>query len=150
MEKAIDTTNREVVISQALSAPIEVVWKAWTNPNHIKNWWGPNGFTNTITKMDLVPGGVWSLVMHGPDGTDYDNESVFTEVIPHQKIAYNHISGHEFLATIEFEAKDNQTYMRWQMLFQTPEELTRIMNLYDIRQGLRENVERLVEYLKKQ
>ena len=113
MEKAIDTTNREVVISLALSAPIEVVWKAWTNPNHIKNWWGPNGFTNTITKMDLVPGGVWSLVMHGPDGTDYDNESVFTEVIPHQKIAYNHISGHEFLATIEFEAKDNQTYMRW-------------------------------------
>ena len=64
---------------------------------HIKNWWGPDGFTNTITKMELVPGGEWDLVMHGPDGTDYKNKSVFKEVVRHKKIVYEHISATKLL-----------------------------------------------------
>jgi uncharacterized protein YndB with AHSA1/START domain len=143
-----NTANREIVVSQLLDAPITKVWDVWTTPDHIKNWWGPNGFTNTITKMELHPGGQWNLVMHGPDGTDYDNESIFTEVEKHKKIAYDHLSGHEFTATITFEAKGNQTYIHWQMLFPTKEELTRIMSLYDISVGLQQNVDRLVVYLR--
>src|SRR5437762_5468671 len=65
-----NTADREINISRLLHAPIELVWEVWTNPEHIKNWWGPNGFTNTITKMEVEPGGEWDLVMHGPDGTD--------------------------------------------------------------------------------
>lgn len=145
---ANNTANREVIVSQLLEAPITKVWEVWTTPNHIKHWWGPNGFTNTITKMELHEGGKWNLVMHGPDGTNYDNESVFTEVVQHKKIAYHHLSGHEFLATITFEEKGNQTYIHWQMLFPTQEELTRIMGLYDISVGLQQNVDRLDQYLK--
>ena len=146
----MNTTEREIIVSRLLNAPIEMVWEVWTNPNHLKNWWGPNGFTNTITKMDLVPKGQWLLVMHGPDGTDYDNESIFTEVIWHKKIAYHHLSGHEFTATIQFEQRNNQTFMHWQMLFESKEELMRIMSLFDISEGLKQNADRLELYLKNQ
>jgi uncharacterized protein YndB with AHSA1/START domain len=144
---ANSTADREIIISRLLNAPITKVWDVWTTPDHIKNWWGPNGFTNTITMMELHEGGHWNLVMHGPDGTDYDNESIFTQVEKHKKIAYHHLSGHEFLATITFEERGNETYMHWQMLFPTSEELTRIMGLYDISVGLKENVDRLEVYL---
>ncbi|MDI9256831.1 SRPBCC family protein [Flavobacterium sedimenticola] len=142
-----DTADREITVSRLLDAPIDLIWELWTNPDHIKNWWGPNGFTNTIIKMDLIPGGEWTLIMHGPDGTNYDNESIFTEVEKHKKIAYNHISGHEFTATIQFEVKGKQTHIHWQMLFETKEELRRIMNLFNINEGLKQNVDRLEVYL---
>src|SRR5436189_119282 len=100
-----NTTDRELNISRLLNAPIELVWEVWTNPKHIKNWWGPNGFTNTITKMKVEPGGEWDLVMHGPDGTDYKNKSIYKEIVKHKKIVYEHISGPKFLATIEFESR---------------------------------------------
>jgi len=145
-----NTTDREITVSRILNAPIELVWEVWTNPNHIKNWWGPDGFTNTITQMEVTPGGKWNLVMHGPDGTDYDNESIFTEVEWHKKIAYHHISDHEFIATIAFETKGEQTYIHWQMLFPTKEELMRIVSMYDIADGLQQNANKLEFYIKNQ
>jgi uncharacterized protein YndB with AHSA1/START domain len=56
----------------------------------VVKWWGPNGFSTTIQKMDVRPGGAWNLVMHGPDGTDDPNYSVFTEVVRSERIAYTH------------------------------------------------------------
>ncbi|MDP3581653.1 MAG: SRPBCC domain-containing protein, partial [Ignavibacteria bacterium] len=65
---ATKTADREIKIFRLLNAPIELVWKVWTDTNHIVNWWGPRGFTNTMTKMEVEPGGEWNLIMHGPDG----------------------------------------------------------------------------------
>jgi uncharacterized protein YndB with AHSA1/START domain len=87
-----DISDRELVITRLLNAPPELVWEVWTKPEHIKNWWSPNGFSNTIFQMDVIPGGVWDLIMHGPDGTDYKNQSVFFEVINFEKIVYDHVS----------------------------------------------------------
>src|SRR5580704_6751798 len=98
-----NTKDRELVLSRTLNAPAELVWEAWTKPEHIANWWGPNGFTNTINKMDIRPGGEWDLVMHGPDGTDYKNKSIFKEVVHHKKLVYQHVSAPKFTATIDFE-----------------------------------------------
>ena len=97
------TADRELIITRTLNAPVELVWEVWTNSDHIKNWWGPTGFSNTISKMDLKTGGEWNLVMHGPDGTDYKNKSVFKKIVKYKKIVYEHVSGPKFLATIEFE-----------------------------------------------
>ena len=89
MENKNDSTaDRELLITRTLNAPIELVWEAWTNPEHLAKWWGPNGFTNSISKMDMKPGGEWNLIMHGPDGTDYKNKSIFKEIIKHKKIVY--------------------------------------------------------------
>ena len=139
--------DRSIRLTATLHSPLEKVWEAWSNPEHIKHWWGPNGFTNTITKMDLQPGGEWLLVMHGPDGTDYDNKSIFTEVIEQKKIAYEHISGHFFIATIEFEAKGEQTLMQWEMLFETAEEYHKIIVEYKAGESLLQNIDRLATYL---
>ena len=116
------TVDRELVISRLFNAPIELVWEVWTNPEHIKNWWGPNGFGNTIFKMDVKANGEWDLIMHGPDGTDYKNRSVYKEIVKHKKIVYEHVTGPKFTARIEFEKQADKTFLKWQRLFETKEE----------------------------
>ena len=117
--ESISTKNRELRLTRMLNAPIDLVWEAWTKPEHIAQWWGPNGFSNTITKMDMVPGGEWELTMHGPDGTDFLNKSIFREVVPFKKIVYEHPSYPHFVATIEFEDRGEQTHLTWHMLFES-------------------------------
>jgi uncharacterized protein YndB with AHSA1/START domain len=148
MEKEkTSTTDREIRISRLLNAPVELVWKVWTDPEHIKNWWGPNGFTNTITKMEIKSGGGWDLVMHGPDGTDYKNKSVFKEIVFHKKIVYEHVTGPKFLATIEFESRGMTTFLEWHMLFASKEEFIQTVKTFKADEGLRQNVEKLNAYL---
>ena len=144
-----NTKNRELLLTRTLNAPIELVWEVWTKPEHIANWWGPNGFTNTITTMDIVPGGQWHLTMHGPDGTDYANKSIFKEVIPFQRISYEHFNPH-FVATIDFEAKGDQTQLTWHMLFDTEEILKTIIKAHNAAEGLKQNIEKLSMYLHNQ
>ncbi len=145
-----NTADREIRISRLLNAPVELVWEVWTNPEHIKNWWGPNGFTNTISKMDIRPGGDWDLVMHGPDGTDYKNKSLFTEVAKHEKIVYEHVSAPKFTATITFKSDGNKTQLDWHMLFETKEEFIQVVKTFKADEGLRQNVEKLTRYLETQ
>ena len=65
--------DRSIVLSRMLQAPREQVFELWTSPEHLANWWGPNGFTLTTHEADIRPGGVWRFTMHGPDGVDYPN-----------------------------------------------------------------------------
>ncbi len=84
-----NTNDRQLLLTRTLNAPIDLVWVAWTNPRHIAKWWGPDGFTNTITTMDMKPGGEWIPTMHGPDGKDYKNNSIIKEVIHQKKIVFD-------------------------------------------------------------
>ena len=70
------TVDREIVTSRVFDAPRELVFKAWSDPDPLRQWWGPASPTRLRTRL---AGGVWRYVMHGPDGTDYKNESVFVE-----------------------------------------------------------------------
>jgi uncharacterized protein YndB with AHSA1/START domain len=141
-----NTTDREISISRLLNAPVALVWEVWTDPEHIKNWWGPNGFTNTITKMDVMPGGKWNLTMHGPDGTDYKNESTFKEVVVNKKIVFEHVHPN-FVATIEFEDRGAQTLISWHMLFETAELFIQVVKTFKADEGLKQNMEKLEVYL---
>lgn len=146
--KETSTKDRELFISRKLNAPIELVWEVWTKPEHIANWWGPNGFSNTITTMEVFPGGQWNLTMHGPDGTDYDNKSIFREIVLYKKIVYEHISYPRIIATIEFEEQGDQTIINWHMLFDSPEEFVKVVKTYKADEGLKQNLEKLGVYLK--
>ena len=141
------TADRELLITRLLNAPRELVWEVWTNPEHISQWWGPKDFTNTIDKMDVKPGGEWNLVMHGPDGTDYKNKSIFKEVVEPERIVYEHISGPKFLATINFIEKGNQTEIVWHMLFETAEQFEQVVKTFKADEGLRQNIDKLSTYL---
>ena len=142
-----DIQDRELAISETLNAPVDLVWKAWSSPDHIANWWGPNGFTNTINKMEFKPGGELDFVMHGPDGTDFKNKSLFREIIPLKKIVYEHISGPKFIATAEFGSLGEQTQIRWKMLFRTVEEYVQTVKVFKADEGLKQNIVRLDNYL---
>ncbi len=145
-----DTTDRELKLSRWLHAPIELVWQVWTDPNHIKNWWGPDGFSNTIHEMDVQEGGEWNLTMHGPDGTDYKNKSVFVEVVLHQKIVYEHLSNPKFRSTITFDPKGDLTHIEWHMLFESKEQFENVVKTFKADQGLAQNIEKLNRYLEAQ
>jgi uncharacterized protein YndB with AHSA1/START domain len=138
--------NREFGIIKTLSAPAGLVWDAWTNPEHLVNWWAPAGFTTTILKMDVREGGEWLLTLHGPDGKNYPNRSIFREIIPLKKIVYEHFNP-DFIATVTFEPKNNETVMEWRMLFDTPELLEIVVKTFKADEGLKENVEKLEKYL---
>lgn len=78
--------DREVVITRIFNAPRDLVFKVWTEPEHIAQWWGPKGFTTTVSQMDFRAGGTWRYVMHGPDGTEYPASGVFREIVPPERI----------------------------------------------------------------
>jgi uncharacterized protein YndB with AHSA1/START domain len=142
-----NTADRELFLSRTINAPVDLVWEVWTRPEHIAQWWGPNGFTNTISKMEVKPGGEWDLVMHGPDGTDYKNKSIFREVIRHKKLVYEHVSAPKFVATVQFEEQGEKTLLSWHMLFETKEEFIRVAKTFKAAEGQRQNIIKLGEYL---
>lgn len=121
------TADREFVHSRRIDAPRERVFRAFAEPEHLARWWGPKGFTSTFHTFELRPGGCWRFVMHGPDGTDHPNESVFREVVAPERVVFEHLSkGHHFLMTITFTAQGNQTLVGWRQVFDTAAHKERI------------------------
>ncbi len=84
------TTDREIVISRVIDAPRELVFTAFTEVRHLSRWWGPEGFTTTTESFEFRVGGEWAFVMHGPDGTDYDEWIRWTEISTPERIAMLH------------------------------------------------------------
>lgn len=149
-----NTADREIATSRVFDAPRELVWKVWTDPNHIGNWWGPNGFTNTIETMEVKPGGVWKLIMHGPDGTDYPNRITYIEVIKPERLVYKHGSDMEdhpgdFQVTVTFEEENGKTKLTMISLFQTAAARDEVVEKYGAIEGMNQTLNRLGEYLAK-
>ena len=84
------TADREIVITRVISAPRELVFEAFTEVGHLSRWWGPEGFTTTTRAFEFRAGGDWDFVMHGPDGTDYQEWISWTEIAPPERIALLH------------------------------------------------------------
>lgn len=151
---ASSTADREVVITRRFEAPRDLVWRAVTEAAHVVQWWGPNGFTTTIHEMDVRPGGIWRFIMHGPDGTDFPNKVVFTEVARPERLAYLHSDGTEdglrFEVTIVFEALgDDETRMTMTSIFPTAAMLQDVEAKHQAIEGGRQHVQRLADYLTK-
>lgn len=123
-----DVQARTLVITRTFDAPRARVWEAWTNPEKIVQWWGPNGFTNTLHEMDVRAGGLWRHTMHGPDGTDYPNKVVYLEVEKPLRLVYSHggecdASPCQFHVTVTFEETGtDKTTVTLCMLFETQEQ----------------------------
>jgi uncharacterized protein YndB with AHSA1/START domain len=121
------TADREFVHSRLIDALQERVFKAFADPVHLARWWGPNGFTSTFEVFEFRPGGSWRFVMHGPDGKNYPNESVFIETVAPERVVFEHLSeGHHFFMTITFAAQGNQTLIGWRQVFDTAAHKERI------------------------
>ena len=149
----MNSTDREIVTSRTFAAPRSLVWKVWTEPAHVGNWWGPNGFTTTTSHIDVRPGGVWTFVMHGPDGRDYDNTITYIEVVEPERLVYAHGGGDGDLAdvsfhvTVTFVERDGQTELMMRSVFPTAEERDRVAREYGAVEGAVQHLGRLAEYL---
>jgi uncharacterized protein YndB with AHSA1/START domain len=137
------TSDREFVHSRLIHAPRERVFRAFSEPEHLARWWGPNGFTSTFHTFDLRVGGKWTFVLHGPDGTDYPNDNVFVEVVARQRVVIEHLSAsHHFYLTITFESVQNDaTSVGWRQLFDTVEHKERVAHV--VEEANEQNLDRL-------
>ena len=153
-KQADDIARREIAVNRLLDAPQALVFDAWTKPEHVVNWWGPHGFTNTIREMDVKAGGTWRFVMHGPDGYDYDNRIIFIEVDKPKLLVYTHGADMEddpeqFQVTVTFENKNKKTLLTMRCLFKTADERDEVVETYGAVQGNNHTLDRLETYLSK-
>ena len=81
-------SGNNFVISRVFDAPRDLLWKCFTDPEHMKQWWGPKGFTVLVSKMDLRPGGMYHYGMKAPDGTPMWGRMVYREIVPPEKIVF--------------------------------------------------------------
>lgn len=117
------TADREIVISRVINAPPEQVFEAFTELRHLSRWWGPEGFTTTTRTFEFRVGGVWDFVMHGPDGTDYQEWITWREIVPPERIALLHGESRDdpnaFESVVTFEPADEQTRIVMRAVFPT-------------------------------
>ena len=139
--------TREIVSTRVIDAPREAVFRAFSDPQQLAIWWGPNGFTNTVEKFEFRVNGEWHLTMHGPDGANYPNESVFLEVAEPQRIVYVHLRPmHRFQMSMDFVERGLQTELTWRMMFDTDEECERVRQY--VVPANEQNFDRLAAHLK--
>ncbi len=126
-DKNNPSSDSEIVNFRVFKASRLQVFSAFSNPNHLKNWWGPAGFTNTFNEIDFKVGGFWRFVMHGPDKGNYVNECEFTQIEEPSLIAWKRHSKPLFQVLFLFEeVADNQTRIIFKMLFETAEECNKL------------------------
>ncbi len=151
-DRLTGTAGREIVVARVIHAPRELVFKAWTEPEHVAQWWGPNGFTNTIHEMDVRPGGVWRFVMHGPDGVDYPNRIVFSEVVKPERLVYTHGEEGEpgqFHVRVTFAAVGAVTHLTMRLLFRSATERDDVVAKVNAVVGANQTLGRLAEHVAK-
>lgn len=113
--------GNELLASRVFHHSCQRVFEAFSDPTQLTQWFGPNGFSSTFETFEFRPGGEWVFVFHGPDGTDYPNRSVFAEIVPAERITYDHVVPPHFHMTMTFEEADGGTRLTWRMTFETVE-----------------------------
>lgn len=114
--------DREIVMSRVFEAPRALVFRMWTEPEHLVKWFGPKGFTCKTHEVNLREGGRWRFDMHAPNGTVYPNRVQYLEIVPNERIVYDHDSDKEddpirFRVTITFdEQSDGKTVVMMRQL----------------------------------
>lgn len=149
----LDSDPCSIIGSRLLDASRELVFSAFTDPKHLVQWWGPDGFTTTTHSFEFRPGGVWRFVMHGPDGRDYQNRITYEEIVRPERIVYRHggetdVEPVQFIQTLTFEALGRaRTRLTWHGRFPSAEERARVIKTYNADKGLSQTMARLVDYV---
>ena len=151
----LERDSRSIIGTRMFDAPRDLVFSVWTDPKHLAQWWGPNGFTTTTSSFDMRPGGVWRFVMHGPDGRDYQNRITFEEIVPPERIVYRHGGSGEDLEPVQFQQTvifgdlGGRTRLTWHGVFSSAAERDRLIKDYHADTGLTQTMARLGEYVQR-
>jgi uncharacterized protein YndB with AHSA1/START domain len=145
------TADREIVTTRLIDAPRELVYEAWTHPEHIGHWFGPDGFTTVTKSMDVRPGGAWRFVMHGPDGTDWPNVITYEEVTPPARLVYLHGDDKEtdmFHVTVTLDDENGKTALTMRAVFKTAEAREFVVRERGAIEGGKQTVSKLEQYVR--
>lgn len=134
-----------VSTEREFSVPPRRVFAAFEQPDQLSKWWGPKDFTNTFERFEFQPGGRWVFVMHGPNGANYANESVFREIQPDTRIVIEHIVKPWYRLTVTMTARGARTHVAWVQEFESPEVAERMRPL--CRTANEQNLDRLESLL---
>lgn len=140
-----------IIHTRLLDAPKELVWEVWTNPEHIKEWWGPNGFTLTTKSMLVKPGECWQFTMHGM-GRNWPNKIEYTEVKEFSLLVYKHSGAdnddYNFSVTVSFDDMGEKTLLTMKSVFKSKEIIDELNRKVNAIEGGKQTIQRLEEYLK--
>jgi uncharacterized protein YndB with AHSA1/START domain len=145
-----ESAERELVITRIFDAPRSLVFKAWTDPEHLVHWLGPQGFTGTIMQMVARPGGAYRFHLRGPEGDDHWSQGVYREIVEPERLvmtrnwadAHGNPTSPETLLTVTFEEHGGKTKLT---LHQAIFESVTARDLH--RGGWHSSLDRLAEYL---
>src|SRR6516162_2152349 len=150
-EAARATADREIVISRAIGAARERVLEAFTRVAHLSRWWGPEGFTTTTRSFEFRVGGAWDFVMHGPDGTDYQEWITWTEIVPPERIALVHGESRDdpnaFESVLTFEPAGEESRIVMRTVFPTKELREEAVEKYHAIEGGEQTLGNLAAYV---
>jgi uncharacterized protein YndB with AHSA1/START domain len=115
-EAAALAAERELVINRVIDAPRSLVFKIWSQPEHLVRWWGPKGFTAPSCEMDLRPGGAWRACIRSPEGTEHRMQGSYREIVEPERLVFTFAweddegkPGHQTLVTVTFAEQDGKT-----------------------------------------
>ena len=143
--------DREIVICRVISAPRELVFEAFTEVRHLSRWWGPEGFTTTTRAFEFRVGGEWDFVMHGPDGTDYQEWISWTEIAPPERIALLHGESrgdpNAFESVLTFAPDGAATRIEMHTVFPTRQLRDEAVEKYHAIEGGQQTLSKLAAYV---
>ena len=147
-----DVVDKGIDAKRLLKAPLARVYKAWSSPEALNNWWGPDGFSNTTKVFEQKTGGRWRFTMHGPDGRDYENVITYDEVSPEERLRYHHggepgVEPVTFQVEVHFKAQGANTLLTMSLRFPSNKQRDYVMETYGAFEGLKQTMARLVGYL---
>ena len=151
MTSTSTTADREIVTTRLIDAPRELVFEAWTDPQHVAHWFGPNGFVTTTHAMDVRPGGVWRFTMRGPDGKDWPNVVTYEQVVPPERLVYLHGDETEpdmFHNTVTFDDQEGKTALTMRAVFKTAAARDFVARERGAVEGGQQTVSRLEQYVR--
>jgi uncharacterized protein YndB with AHSA1/START domain len=140
LDNLLDVGDRTMVLQRVIRAPRSVVWGAWTDPETLPRWWGPDGFSCRTQRINLRAGGEWVFDMIGPDGTVYPNHHLYGEMRPEERIGYTLLWGESGPkhadAWAVFDEQDGTTTVTLCMVFATAAEFQEAKGFGAIELGL--------------
>lgn len=140
----MDTSNNQSSTLQTqriIPFSPEAIYAAFADPARLAQWWGPNGFTNTFQVFDFKIGGDWNFTMHGPDGHDYPNKSVFRDLVAGEKVVIEHTSAPWFTLSVSLAQVDKGTQILWVQAFADPKVADAVRHIAE--PGNEQNLDRL-------
>src|SRR5262245_17666761 len=150
-EPGYAAADREIVISRTIGTPREVVFEVFTQVRHLSRWWGPEEFRTTTRSFEFRAGGAWDFMMHGPDGTEYQEWITWTEIVPPERIALVHGESREdpnaFESVVTFESAGEETRIMMRTLFPTKELRDQAVEKYHAIEGGEQTLRKLAAYV---